>query len=111
MTTLTEAAVALHLARAIDAIDEGRLVASDTIGYARTGSGNEVDLLPIPVSTYGTTAQTTPIESKWVDTHWRSAALVMEGKCGRGIVATKSILDTDHPTWAVPAPLVALLLE
>jgi uncharacterized protein len=29
---------------------------------------------------------------------------------GNGILATKSILNTDHPTWAVPAPLLALLL-
>ena len=34
----------------------------------------------------------------------------MEAKHGAGIVATKSILDFEHPTWAVPAPLVALLL-
>ncbi|HUZ44223.1 MAG TPA: hypothetical protein VMU63_07430 [Acidimicrobiales bacterium] len=26
------------------------------------------------------------------------------------VVATKSILDLVHPAWAIPAPLVALLL-
>jgi uncharacterized protein len=53
---------------------------------------------------------TVPIEAKWVDIGWRSEAKVIEGKYQRGIVATKSILDLDNPAWAVPAPLVALLL-
>jgi uncharacterized protein len=39
-----------------------------------------------------------------------STSKVIEAKFGNGILATKSILDTNHPTWAVPAPLVALLL-
>ena len=53
---------------------------------------------------------TTPIESKWVATGWRSEARVTEAKYDRGIVATKNILDLNNPTWAIPAPLVALLL-
>jgi hypothetical protein len=49
MTVLTEMALGVALARAIDHLDEGRWVAGDTIGYARTGSGNEVDLAPVSV--------------------------------------------------------------
>ncbi len=82
MTKLTEATIGLHLARAIDHIDEGRLTANDTIGYARSG-----------------------------DSRWRSDARTIEGKYGQGILANKSILSTDHPTWAIPAPLLALLLQ
>ena len=110
MTMLTEATIAIHLARAIDRIDEGRLIANDTIGYARTGAGNEVDLLPIPISSPAGAARTIPIEGKWVDDQWRSDARTIEAKYGNGILATKSILNTDHPTWAVPAPVLALLL-
>jgi uncharacterized protein len=55
-------------------------------------------------------ARTVPIEGKWVDDHWRIDARAIEAKYGNGILATKSILNTDHPTWAVPAPLLALLL-
>ncbi len=58
----------------------------------------------------GCAAFTTPIESKWVDDGWRQAALVLEGRYERGVMATKSILDLDHRCWAVPAPLVACLL-
>jgi hypothetical protein len=53
---------------------------------------------------------TTPMESNWVGTGWRSEARVIEGKHAAGVVATKNILNLDNPSWAVPAPLVALLL-
>lgn len=101
----------LHLARAIDHIDGGRLIANDTIGYARTGAGNEVDLLPVPVTGPAGPTRTVPLEGKWVDGRWRSDARTIEGEYGQGILATKSILSTDHPTWAIPAPLLALLLQ
>jgi uncharacterized protein len=56
------------------------------------------------------TRATVPIESKWVDHGWRTEAKTAAGKYGRGVLATKSVLDTAGPVWAVPAPLVALLL-
>jgi len=109
-TQLTEAVLAVTLARRLDDLTEGRWADDDTIGYARTGSGAEVDLAPVLVATPSGSALTTPIESKWVDTSWQGEAKTINGKYGRGILATKSILDLDHNVWAVPAPLVALLL-
>jgi uncharacterized protein len=53
---------------------------------------------------------TVPIESKWVDHGWRREALTIEAKHGTGIVATKTILDLGHNAWAIPAPLLAMLL-
>lgn len=111
MTQLSEAAIAVALARAIDALDEGRWISEDTIGYARTDSGQEVDLAPVRVPSASGSEMTVPIESKWVDEGARSDARVIENKYNRGILATKSVLDLDHPTWAVPAPLLALLLQ
>ncbi len=111
MTALTEQALGVALARRIDHLDEGRWVAGDTIGYTRTGSGNEIDLVPVTVPSGGTTLESVPIEGKWVDDGWRSEAKVIESKFHRGILATKSLLDLDHPSWAIPAPLVALMLE
>ena len=111
MTALTEAVLAVALARAIDELQEGRWVRGDTIGYSRTNSGGEVDLSPVPVPDQAGNAVTTPIEAKWVDASWRTSARTIEAKYGRGILATKSILDVAHPAWAVPAPLVALLLS
>ncbi len=109
-TQRTEAALGLHMARAVDRLHPDRLVEGRAVGYARTGSGNEVDFSPVPVRTGGVQVTTTPLESKWVPDGWRREALTVEGKFGAGVVATKSILDTEHPAWAIPAPIVAMLL-
>lgn len=111
MTALNEATLAVALARRIDELDEGRWVAEDTIGYARTASGNEIDFAPVRVPNSAGPTLTTPIESKWIDAGWRSEVKTMGGKYGRGILATKSILDIDDSIWAVPSPLLALLLN
>ena len=111
MTRLTEMTLGVTLARALEAGEEGRWNDGNTIGYTRTGTGNEIDLAPVPVATSSSTEMTVPIESKWVDDGWRSESLVLSAKYGRGIMATKSILDLEDPVWAVPAPLVALLLH
>jgi hypothetical protein len=46
MTRLSEMTIVITMAHAIDDTEEGRWLAGDTIGHARTGSGNEVDLAP-----------------------------------------------------------------
>ena len=56
------------------------------------------------------TRSSVPIEGKWIDAGWRAEAQVVEKKYRAGILATKSILDLGNPAWAVPAPLLALLL-
>ena len=111
LTTLTEMALGASLAVAIENLEEGRLAFGDTIGYVRTQSGQEVDLCPVPVPTASGSRPTTPIESKWVSHKWRSEAKVVENKYQAGLLATRSILDLSQPAWAVPAPLVALLLR
>jgi len=108
--TLSEGVLATTLARVVDELDEGRWVAGDTIGYLRTGSGNEVDLSPVRVPDAAGARLTTAIESKWVDAGWRVEAKTIEAKFGRGVLATKSLLDTDYPVKAIPAPIVACLL-
>jgi len=64
LTALTEAALAVHLAVAIDDHQPGRWVNGDTIGYARTGKGNEIDFGPVPIPTASGTARTTPLEAQ-----------------------------------------------
>ncbi len=110
-THLTEAALAVALARRIDALQPGRWQADDSIGYARTGAGREIDLAPIPVPSAAETKWTVPIEAKWVSSGWRAEARVIEGTFHAGVLATRTLLDTAKPTWALPAPVVALLLE
>jgi uncharacterized protein len=109
-TRLTEQAVGVGLARVIDGLEPGRWISGDTIGYARTTSGNEVDLLPVNVASPAGLRPTCSIESKWVDGGWRREAMTIEGKYAGGIVATKTVLDFDSPAWAVPAPLLMMIL-
>jgi len=100
----------MHLAITIDERQPGRWVNGDTIGYVRTGKGNEIDFGPVAVPTAGGTSHTTPLEAKWVTQGWRSKALVTENRFGRGVLATKNVTNFAHPAWAIPAPIVALLL-
>lgn len=111
MTRLTEMTIGISMARAIDDIEEGRWVSGDTIGYARTLADREIDLAPVSIPSAAGPIPTTPVESKWVDHGWKGEAKTIEGKYGRGILATKSVLDVSGDVWAVPAPLVALMLQ
>ncbi|NNN21626.1 MAG: hypothetical protein HKL80_06445 [Acidimicrobiales bacterium] len=96
-TQLSEAAIGVKLARSIDLQEPGRWMADDSIGYLRTGSGNEVDFAPIPLQSLANSAMSVPIESKWVSKGWRADAITVEGKFSRGIVATQNIVDLSHP--------------
>ena len=109
-TQLTENAIGASMARAIDNLQPGRWHSEDTIGYARTTSGREVDLAPSPVPTASGRAVTTPVECKWVTQGWRGEAKVIEGRYHHGIIATRNIVDHAHAVWAIPAPFLALLL-
>lgn len=101
----------IALARAVDQLEPGRWQSDDSIGYLRTGGGNEIDLGPVPVPTPSGPRVTTPVESRWVSHGRRSEARTIEGKFDGGVVATRSILDLSNPAWAVPAPIVNLLLD
>jgi len=108
---LTEVVLAVTLARAIDRDGSGRWLAGDTIGYARTSGGREVDLAPVHVSSPQGPTTTTPIESKWISSGRRPAARALEQRFGGGVVGTKTITDTTATgAWAVPAPTLSLLL-
>lgn len=110
MTALTEEALAVSIASAIDNLQPGRWMAEDTMGYVRTTSGHEVDFGPVTVPSPNGVQWTTPIEVKWVSDGWRSEARSIEARFRRGIVATKNVTRTDTISWAIPAPLLALLL-
>lgn len=109
-TRLTEAALGVLLAAAVDHTSPGRWTDGDTIGYARTRQGNEIDFGPLPVARWTSGVTATPVEAKWVSSGWRAEARTIEGRFGRGIIATKTVTDRSHPSWAVPAPVLALLI-
>jgi predicted AAA+ superfamily ATPase len=110
-TRLTEASLGAALARAVDDLEPGRWEDDDSIGYLRTGGGKEIDFAPVVVPTPSGPTHSVPIESKWVSSGWRAEARVIEGKFSAGVVATRTVLDSSNPAWALPAPVVAILLE
>jgi hypothetical protein len=71
----------------------------DTIGYARTGSGREIDFGPVAVPGPGGSQWTTPVEVKWATDGWRAEARTIEGRYHAGTVATKTVtrLHTSQP--------------
>jgi uncharacterized protein len=109
-TTLTEQVMGVTLARVIESAEPGRWIAGDTIGYGRTSTGNEVDLAPISLGSAGGPVTSVPIESKWVSDGWRKEAMTIEGRHGSGILATKTVLNLEHAAWAVPAPILAMVI-
>jgi uncharacterized protein len=110
-TRSTEAVLATELARAVDRIHPDRFVEGRAVQYMRTGSGKEVDFAPLSLRIAGQQTSSVPIEGKWVSHNWRSEALVMRGRFNCGVLATKDIIDATGDVWAIPAPIVALLLN
>jgi len=111
LTRSSESQIALELARAVDRHAPDRFVEHRAVFYARTERGNEVDFAPVPITVASAQRKTTPLESKWVSRGWRREALVLRGRYGRGVLATKDIVDLSDDVWAVPVPIVSLLLN
>lgn len=111
LTYLSEGAIGVALGRVVNSLQPGRWQSRDTIGYVRTGGGNEIDFGPIPVPSNHSPMLTTPIESKWVASMRREDARVIENTFQRGVLATRNTLDLKHPVWSLPAPIVALILQ
>jgi len=94
------------LRKTIDA-DKPDLKGDASLFYYRTKNGQEIDLVS---EHFGGLA----IESKYIDSgNWNSASRIIDGSGWAGIVATRSVLDieTDANTWAVPAGMLAYLLD
>jgi predicted AAA+ superfamily ATPase len=53
----------------------------------------------------------TPIESKYVSQKWRKERKALDEHYGRGIVATRDVLDVGEAIWAVPAGLLVWMVE
>jgi hypothetical protein len=111
MTRQTEGQLAMELARSVDRLAPDRLIEQRAVLYARTSTGKEIDFAPVPVTVSEEQQYTSPLEAKWVSRGWRREALVLRGRYGAGVLATKDIVDLSGDVWAVPAPILALLLN
>lgn len=52
-----------------------------------------------------------PIEGKYVAGAWRKEAETMKAAYGQGVMATRSTIEFDDDVRAVPAPIIALLVD
>jgi hypothetical protein len=91
--------LALALAEADGRADA--FVAADEVMYERTTT-SEIDFVGSAIDV--------PFESKYVERKWRGESRALTSRYGRGVVATRNVLDTDGDVWAVPASVVVWLL-
>ncbi len=102
---LTQQQIGLTLARAVSPDAPAAFVQTDRVMYERTDTGAEIDFVGPDLEV--------PFECKYTDGAWRREALTMKTHHGRGVIVTRSPLLTgaDEPVWAIPAGIVAWLLD
>jgi hypothetical protein len=76
-------------------------MSASEIMYERT-STTEIDFVGAAIEV--------PFESKYVERSWRCGTRAIATRYGRGILATRNILDTGGDVWAVPTSVVVWLL-
>lgn len=104
VTVLSEQQLGLALWRHFERLEPGSFGASDQVLFHRSATRAEIDFVG---PAFGDVA----IESRYVDGSWARAAQTLRASRWRGIVATRSVLDLDGDVWAVPAPVLALLID
>lgn len=102
-TRLSEQQVGLAVARAIERQRHGSFLAADGVLYERTPTDNEIDFVGPELEL--------PIESKYVSSGWKREAQTAEAAYGRGILSTRAVYDTSERVWAVPAAVLAWVID
>ncbi|HXC45673.1 MAG TPA: AAA family ATPase [Solirubrobacteraceae bacterium] len=102
---LTQQQIGLALARAVSPSVPAAFLQTDRVMYERTDTGAEIDFVGPDLGV--------PFECKYTDGVWRREALTMKTHHGHGVIITRSPLLTgvDEPVWAVPAGVIAWLLD
>lgn len=102
---LSEQQLALCILRALERQSSGAAVRHDRLLYYRSATKAEIDFVSPEFAA-------TCVESKFVDRGWGRAFQTIEasGRC-TGIVATRSGLQRHDGGWALPAGLVAFLID
>jgi predicted AAA+ superfamily ATPase len=101
VSQLSEQQIGLSLARAASAGDANAFLEANDVLFERTAT-SEIDFVGSSIEV--------PVESKYVERNWKSQSRALSARYGRGIVATRNVLDLDGATWAIPAAIVAWLL-
>jgi uncharacterized protein len=104
-TKLSEQQLGLSLLRQREAAEPGSYIRFESLFYRRTVTKSEIDFV-------GPWMDGVPFESKYVDGAWRRDAQTARAAYqGAAVLATRSVVDHDQRARAVPAPIIALMLE
>jgi predicted AAA+ superfamily ATPase len=108
LTRLTEQQLAVAIARRLEHRSPGTYAGYDRLFYARTPTKKEIDFV-------GPDLEPVAIEGKYTGTgRWLGEAITVNASKWRGVLATRTVLDTS-PTpgiaWAVPASFLAYSMD
>ncbi len=102
-SALSEQQLGIELLRNMEREQPGTYAHFSDVMYQKT-SGKEVDFCGPRLGKLG-------FEGKYVDSGWKREALTVRAALGAGVLATRGLLDTSGDVWAVPAPLIAWMLN
>lgn len=101
---LNQQQIALLISRALTARDPSLFIEATRLLFERTPTDAEIDFV-------GPDLAKAPVEAKYVDTKWKREAQTMRARYGKGVLATRGVLDTDNDVWAVPSAILGWLLS
>lgn len=104
LTRLSEQQLGMALLRGLEADNPGSYVDFDRVLQHRTATRREIDFVG---PNFGGVA----LESKYVDGRWRGEAQTLGASPWRGIVVTRTEINLDGEIMAVPAALLAWLVD
>lgn len=104
LTLLSEQQLGLALVRGIERDQPGSYMEFDRVLYHRSATHREIDFVG---RDFGGIA----IESKYVDGRWRGESRTLEASRWRGIIATRTQIEVEEDLAAIPASLLAYLLD
>jgi hypothetical protein len=94
----------MALVRNLEREQPGSYMEFDRVLYHRTPTRKEIDFVG---PEFGGMA----IESKYIDGRWRGEAQTLAASRWRGVIATRTQIDVAEDLAAVPAALLAFLLD
>ncbi len=102
-SAIGEQQLGVELLRSLEREQPGSYVQFSDVMYQRTAT-KEVDFSGPRFGQLG-------FEGKYVDSGWKRESLTVRAAFGRGVLATRGLLDTSGDVWAVPAPFICWMLN
>lgn len=103
LTQLSEQQVGLAVLRNVEGEDPHPFSSYDKVLYHRTATGKEVDFVARQFADIA-------VESKYVDDRWGRDVQTLQASPWRGIIATRSAMETGRDASVLPAALLCTLL-